>query len=230
MLLNSLTDCVEIQLHASQDIEQSHEKLWQSVKVWVAPMLQHVPVVTEAVAWRSTESGSVLLLCSRAGVWHGASAPHPADCRHAPSHHHHRHEIPVLVPQPVSLLFICSEVHMKKTTTDMRYLERHRRAPVYIWAHRVLQSLFNNKIRPLQNSPIQIKPTQLKVDLGLCVTRSVPSAFKSNSWGRPGKSFVCSSSIPVPLLTRAYSFWLYWVPLQKAGAVNPRLEFELVLL
>ena len=128
-----------------------------------------------------------------------------------------------------SALHLFRSTH-EKIQTDMRYLARHRRAPVNIWAHRAFQSLFNNKIRPLQNSPIQIKPTQLKVDLGLCVTRSVPSAFKSNSWGRPGKSFVCSSSIPVPLLTRAYSFWLYWVPLQKAGAVNPRLEFELVLL
>ena len=122
VLLNSLTGCVEIQLHESQDNEWSHEKHLQSVKVWAAPMMQHVPVVTEAACVVPYWVLAVLLLCFRAGVRHGESAPHPADRRHTPSHHHHRHEIPVLLPQPVSRLFVYSEIHRKEKTDIYIYV------------------------------------------------------------------------------------------------------------
>ena len=140
----------------------------------------------------------LLLLCSRAGVGHGESAPHPADCRHAASHHHHRHEIPVFIPQPVSLFFVRSAIHRKeKTDICVTWNDTEELLNTFERTACFKLCLTSKPLGPLQN---KIKPTQLKVDLGLCVTRAVPSAFKSNSQGRQGKSFVCSSSIPVPLL------------------------------
>lgn len=41
-------------------------------------------------------------LCFRAGVWRRAGTSHPANRGDPTSHRHHRHEIPIRIPQPVS--------------------------------------------------------------------------------------------------------------------------------
>lgn len=41
-------------------------------------------------------------LCFRAGVWRREGTSHPANRGDPTSHRHHRHEIPIRIPQPVS--------------------------------------------------------------------------------------------------------------------------------